>query len=67
MDDIIRYDVRTYLEALNEKEFTLKKNEEKVLSGTGNTMAGVPRHGRHHPLLQSRGRERTASNSGGKA
>jgi hypothetical protein len=54
------------VEALIEKEFTLKKIEEKGLSDTGKTMVGVPRHGRHRPLLQSRGRERTASNSGGK-
>ena len=52
MDDIIKYDVRTYVEALIKKEFSSKKNEEEVLSNKGDTIDGLTRHGWHRPLLQ---------------
>jgi hypothetical protein len=32
MDDIIKYDVRTYVEELIKKEFASKNNEEKIFS-----------------------------------
>jgi hypothetical protein len=32
MDDIIKYDVRTYVEELIKKDLPSKNNEEKVLS-----------------------------------
>jgi hypothetical protein len=32
MDDIIKYDVRTYVEELIKEEFSSKNNEDKTLS-----------------------------------
>ena len=43
MDDIIRYDVRTYVGKLIEKEFSLKNKEEQVLSENRKTDAGEHR------------------------
>jgi len=48
MADIIKYDVRTYVEELIKNEFSSKNNEEKVLSDNGKTNTG------EHPNVQSR-------------
>ena len=40
MDDITKYDVRTYVEELIKKEFSSKNNEEKVLSENRKTDTG---------------------------
>ena len=40
MVDIIKYDARTYIEALIKKEFSSKNNQEKVLSENRKTDTG---------------------------
>lgn len=40
MADIIKYDVRTYVEELIKNEFSSKNNEEKVLSENRKTDTG---------------------------
>jgi hypothetical protein len=40
MDDIIKYDVRTYVEELIKKNFSSKNNQEKVLSENRKTDTG---------------------------
>jgi len=40
MDDIIKYDVRTYVEELIKKQFSSKNNQEKVLSENRKTDTG---------------------------
>jgi hypothetical protein len=40
MDDIIKHDVRTYVEKLIKEEFSSKNNEEKVLSENRRTDTG---------------------------
>jgi len=50
MAEIMKADVRTYVEELFKKEFSSKNNEEKVLSENGKTNSGKPLHEKH-PLL----------------
>ena len=64
MDDIIKYDVRTYVEELIKKEFSSKNNEEKVFSDNGKTNTGEHRNVQRHPLLQSSSNGRTVSDLG---
>ena len=40
MTDIIKYNIRTYVEELIKKEILSKNNEEKVLSNNGKTKTG---------------------------
>jgi len=49
MDDITKYDVKTYVEELMKKEFPSKNNKEKVLSDNRKTDADENRNGRRHP------------------
>ena len=64
MDDIIRYDVRTYVGKLIEKEFSFKNKEEQVLSENCKTDAGEHREVQPSSVaFASKGR--TASDLGG--
>ena len=63
MDDIIKYDVRTYVQKLIEKEFSSKNNEEKILSENRKTDTGEHRKVQPSSVaIISNGR--TASDSG---
>ena len=53
MADIMKDDVRTYVEKLIKKEFSSKKNEEKVLSDNRKRNTGEHRNVHLHPLLKS--------------
>ena len=64
MDDIIRYDVRTYVGKLIEEEFPFRNKEEKILSENCKTDVGE-----HRNVQPSSAAfvsiERTASDFGG--
>lgn len=64
MDAIIKYDVRTYVEELIKKEFSLKNNEEEVLSNNSKTNTGENGHTQHRPFLQYYRNGRTVSDLG---
>jgi len=49
MDDIINYDVRTYVEELIKKEFSCNNCEEIVLSDKGKTNTGEHRNLQDRP------------------
>ena len=52
MNDIIKYDVRIYVEELIKKEFSSKNNEEKTLSDKRKINTGEHLNGQRRPLLQ---------------
>ena len=64
MDDIIRYDVRAYVEKLIEKEFSFKNKEDQILPENPKPDAGEHRKVQP-PSVAIAGMGRTASDSGG--
>jgi len=50
MTDIIKYNVRTYVEELIKKEFSSKNNEEKALSDKRKTNTGEHLNVQRRPL-----------------
>ncbi len=63
MEDIIKYDVRTYVEELIKNEFSSKDNEEKILSENCKTDTGENRKVQP-PSVAIISDGRTASGSG---
>jgi predicted transcriptional regulator len=58
MDDILKYDVRAYVEKLIEKEFLSKNHQEKAFSYKRRTNAGGSRDEQRRPfslMLQKKG------------
>ena len=49
MADIMKDDVRTYVEELIKREFSTKSEKERILSDNGKTNADESRPGQHHP------------------
>lgn len=64
MDDIIKYDVRTYVEELVKKEFSFKNNEEKIFSDNSKTNTGENRNVQRRSLLHSPNNGRMVSDLG---
>ncbi len=63
MDNIIKYDVRTYVQELIKKEFSSQNNEEKVLTENCKTNTGEHRKVQP-PSIAVISNGRTTSDSG---
>jgi hypothetical protein len=61
MDDILKYNVRTYVVKLIRREFSPKNNEENALSGNRKTHTGDYRKVRRSPAMSIISDKRTTS------